>query len=144
MQKTAIGFSIAGAVIFGLGFWFPRPSNNGTNIGWRTWRGSWDIQFCGENAPEGLFIAKFDQIQAEGGVFQAKIYNENDSNTGSFQRLEPSANTDDYRLIKGQFKTTGGKVILVELALHANKELFTGLVYESKSTKRFTCWGKKR
>ena len=50
LQKTAIGFAVAGAVIFGLGFGFPRPSNSGQNIVWRTWRGAWDVVFCGDDS----------------------------------------------------------------------------------------------
>jgi hypothetical protein len=62
---------------------------------------------------------------------------------GSFERLESDMGNNDFRIIKGQCKIKGGKAIRVELALHGNREIFSGIIYEAKSAKRYTCWGRK-
>lgn len=144
MLKVAVGFLAVGALLFALGFQFPRPSNTGPGVRESTWHGTWDIEFMGETAPGDIDNAVFDHIQAEGGLLQAKIYDAEGGERGSFTRLKPSANPDDFRFVKGAFQVRGGKPLVVEIALHGNKETFSGFAYASKSAKRITCWGKKR
>ncbi len=143
MLKVAIGFLAIGTLFFALGFKFPRPNNNGPGVAERIWHGTWDIEFMGKSAPGNIENAVFDHILAEGGLLQAKIYDAEGGERGSFTRLKPPvANSGDYRLVKGTFQIKSGKALIVEFVLHGDKT-FSGFVYESKSAERITCWGKK-
>lgn len=144
MQKTAIGFLVAGALVFAYGFNFPKPQQVGGGVDWKKWKGNWDIEILGDYyTGKGKYRANFDQIRKE--ILQAKLYDDNEEEWGSFQRLNPTSNPNDYGLLKGQFfQKNGEKSIVVELALHADKETFSGVIYEKYSAKKITCWGKKR
>ena len=149
MFYFSIGFIALGAIIFGYGFNLPRPQNTTGLIKERSWYGTWDIEFQNNCSTAAIFndaaTVKFYQYPNKGeSVFEGIIQDAEGGKIGSFQRLESSMGSEDFRVIKGQCKINGGKSILVELALHGSREVFSGVVNESKSANKYTCWGKKR
>jgi hypothetical protein len=149
MFYFSIGFLVVGASLFGYGFTLPRPQNTTGLIKERSWYGTWDIEFQNDCSTAAIFndasTVKFYQYLNKGeSVFEGLIQDAEGGKIGSFQRLGSSMGSEDFRVIKGQCKINGGKSILVELALHGSREVFSGVVYESKSANKYTCWGKKR
>lgn len=149
MQRRAVAFLILGAVFFAAGFAFPMFGRSTDEVSERTWYGMWSIQFqSGSDSEVPLTSAetiRFYQYRNNGThIFEGEIKDGDGRQVGSFQRLLPDAGSENFRAIKGQFKVNGGKVIKVELALLGDKNTFSGIVYESQSARRQTCWGRRR
>lgn len=146
--KLIAGCIGAGVFLFIFGFGLPTWEKTGSIIPKTTWHGKWsiNIQSIPDLAPV-LATAEsvnFYPYKSKGEkIFEAMIYDGDGSEIGSFERLDSDMGNNDFRIIKGQCRKKGGKAIWVELALHGNREIFSGIIYESKSAKRYTCWGRK-
>lgn len=149
MQRLAVVFLILGSLFFAIGFAFPKVTKASDVVPESTWYGMWNIQFQSGNDSEALLPSaetiRFYQYSNKGEhILEGEIKDGDGKQIGSFQRLCADAGSHNFRVIKGQFKINGGKTIKVELALLGNKDVFSGIVYESTAARRQTCWGKRR
>jgi hypothetical protein len=147
--KIIVSFILLGVLLSIIGFALPPWEHSGSPVSERIWYHTWSINFH-RNADEApLFqnaeTIRFYRYPHKGeNIFEAQIKDAEGHEIGSFQRLGSSLEKDDFRIIKGQCKINGEKTIAVELALLGGEEVFSGIIYDTKSVKKYTCWGKKR
>ncbi len=146
--KLIVGCIGTGVLLFIVGFSLPTWEKTGSVVAKTAWYGKWsiNIQSAADLVPvlSTAESVKFYPYQTKGEkIFEGMIKDGDESEIGSFERLESDMGNNDFRIIKGQCQIKSGKAIWVELAMHGNKEIFSGIIYESKSAKRYTCWGRK-
>ena len=146
--KLIVSFIGIGVLLSIIGFALPSWEPSRSTVSERTWYNTWSISFYSKSNEVPILqnaetIRFYRYLHKGENIFEAQIKDAKGREIGSFQRLKPSLENDDFRVIKGQCKINDGKFILVELALHGNKEVFSGVIFDSKSVKKYTCFGKK-
>jgi hypothetical protein len=98
--RLITGFVVAGVAFLALGFALPEWNRGENSVSERTWHGTWDIKFCGEVNATEVSTVKFEHLShREGEFLQARLYDGEGGEIGTFQRLQTDAGHDDFRIL---------------------------------------------